>query len=63
VDVIEWELDLWYELWNRVGNEGLDTWCELGTGAGGGRPEVREGDAVESGNIVNPTVVPGWDGG
>jgi hypothetical protein len=26
--VVKWELDLWYELWNRAGSQGLDTWYD-----------------------------------
>ena len=26
---MKWELDLWYELWDRAGSQGLDTWHEL----------------------------------
>ena len=26
--MVEWELDLWYELWDRAGSQGLDTWYE-----------------------------------
>ncbi len=25
----KWELDLWYEMWDRAGSQGLDTWYEL----------------------------------
>ena len=25
---MKWELDLWYELWNRAGSQGLDTWYD-----------------------------------
>jgi hypothetical protein len=35
---MKWELDLWYELWERAGSQGLDTWHEL-------RGEVRDGPA------------------
>ena len=27
---MKWELDLWYELWERAGSQGLDTWHDLG---------------------------------
>ena len=27
---MKWELDLWYELWDRAGSQGLDTWHEIG---------------------------------
>jgi hypothetical protein len=36
---MKWELDLWYELWDRAGSQGLDTWYEL-------RNEVRDGPAA-----------------
>ena len=36
---MKWELDLWYELWDRAGSQGLDTWYELPS-------EVREGFVV-----------------
>ena len=25
----KWELDLWYEMWDRAGSQGLDTWYAL----------------------------------
>ncbi len=28
--MVKWELDLWYELWDRAGSQGLDTWHEIG---------------------------------
>ena len=36
---MKWDLDLWYELWDRVGSQGLDTWHEL-------RGEARDGTDV-----------------
>ena len=36
---VKWELDLWYEMWDRAGSQGLDTWYELSRGKAGG--EVR----------------------
>ncbi len=27
---MKWDLDLWYELWDRAGSQGLDTWYDLG---------------------------------
>jgi|SRR3954447_17303965 len=36
---MKWELDLWYELWDRSGSQGLDTWYEL-------RGEVRDRPAA-----------------
>ncbi len=35
---MKWELDLWYELWDRAGSQGLDTWYELSR-------EARDGPA------------------
>ena len=26
---VKWDLDLWYEMWDRAGSQGLDTWYEL----------------------------------
>jgi hypothetical protein len=44
---MKWELDLWYELWDRAGSQGLDTWYELRNevrdGPAGGRPPDAEG--------------------
>lgn len=42
------ELDLWYELWDRAGSQGLDTWYELP-----GRLRDEEASDVEgSGGVV-----------
>ena len=30
---MKWELDLWYELWDRAGSQGLDTWHDIRGGA------------------------------
>jgi hypothetical protein len=39
--VVKWELDLWYELWDRAGSQGLDTWYDpRGAGGEGQIPEV-----------------------
>ena len=27
--MIKWELDLWYEMWERAGSQGLDTWHDI----------------------------------
>ena len=35
---MKWELDLWYELWDRAGSQGLDTWYDV-------KGEGREGPA------------------
>jgi hypothetical protein len=26
---VKWELDLWYEMWDRAGSQGLDNWYPL----------------------------------
>ena len=33
---MKWELDLWYELWDRAGSQGLDNWYDM-------RGEARDG--------------------
>ena len=42
---MKWELDLWYELWDRAGSQGLDTWYELRGEVGGGTVVGRTPDA------------------
>ncbi len=38
---MKWELDLWYELWDRAGSQGLDTWHEIKREPGSeGTPDV-----------------------
>ena len=42
--MVKWELDLWYELWDRAGRQGLDTWYDpRAAGVGGSRrlPPIR----------------------
>jgi hypothetical protein len=39
------ELDLWYEMWDRVGSQGLDTWYDM-------RSTLKdEPDALHSRNV------------
>ena len=38
---MKWDLDLWYELWDRAGSQGLDNWYDL-------RGEAREGPALDA---------------
>jgi hypothetical protein len=47
---MKWELDLWYELWDRAGSQGLDSWYELRGEARDGRAHDldSEGDAPDS---------------
>ena len=49
---MKWELDLWYELWNRAGSQGLDTWYDLrgeahNGPAPGGKPDGEVSDTVQ----------------
>jgi len=45
---MKWELDLWYELWDRAGSQGLDTWYELRNEVGDGPAAGRTPDAEGS---------------
>ena len=38
VGVVKWELDLWYELWDRAGSQGLNTWYDPRAAAVEGQP-------------------------
>ena len=62
--MIEWELDLWYEMWDRAGSEGLDTWHELGgrTELVSGNPEAPVG-CLEGVEGVTHPIGSGWEGG
>ena len=63
--LVKWELDLWYEMWNRAGSEGLDTWHELPERqavAGGSFPDVSLGSSEHSEGGIRP-VVTEWEGG
>ena len=48
---VKWELDLWYEMWDRAGSQGLDTWYELarakGTRGGRGAAPASEIDGLD----------------
>jgi hypothetical protein len=48
---VKWELDLWYEMWDRAGSQGLDTWYELpctkGTRDGRGAAPATEIDGLD----------------
>ena len=39
---MKWDLALWYELWDKAGSQGLDTWYDLRTEEqnGGTDPEL-----------------------
>jgi hypothetical protein len=45
VGEMKWDLDLWYELWERAGSQGLDTWYDLRGEARDGSDTVRSPDA------------------
>jgi hypothetical protein len=42
---MKWDLDLWYELWERAGSQGLDTWYDLRGEGRDGPDTVRSPDA------------------
>jgi hypothetical protein len=42
---MKWDLDLWYELWDRAGSQGLDTWYDPRGGAQEGPASSHELDA------------------
>ncbi len=48
---MKWELDLRYEMWERAGSQGLDTWYELprtkGTRDGRGATPAAEIDGLD----------------
>ena len=51
---MKWDLDLWYELWNRAGSQGLDTWHDLrgdarNTRASGRTPDAASPETPEDG--------------
>jgi hypothetical protein len=46
--VVKWVLDLWYDLWDRAGSQGLDTWYDPRAGAEGQPPAAADtGDAID----------------
>ncbi len=47
--MVKWELDLWYELWDRAGSQGLDTWYDPSAAGVEGRPPAAAdlGDATD----------------
>ena len=47
--MVKWELDLWYELWDRAGSQGLDTWyAPRAAGVEGHPPAAADtGDATD----------------
>lgn len=47
--MVKWELDLWYDLWDRAGSQGLDTWYDpRAAGVEGQAPVAADtGDATD----------------
>jgi hypothetical protein len=45
--VVKWELDLWYELWERAGSQGLDTWYDPRGGGGEAKPPEDAGEVAD----------------
>ena len=46
---MKWELDLWYELWDRAGSQGLDTWYDPRGSGGEGRDASPASEDPEDG--------------
>ena len=46
--MVKWELDLWYELWDRAGSQGLDTWYDPRIVKGEGSPPQSPPDVGNS---------------
>jgi hypothetical protein len=51
---MKWDLDLWYELWERAGSQGLDTWYDLRTEGRSGTDPGLKPDATEPDEIEEP---------
>ena len=55
------ELDLWYEMWDRAGSQGLDTWYDMrGRLKGEEEPSVMRGQIFDG---LDGTVGDLFDGG
>ena len=50
--MLRWELDLWNEMWERAGSQGLDTWYELPDGAWSGDGQEAPGTLDDVGPEV-----------
>ncbi len=48
--MVKWELDLWYELWDRAGSQGLDTWYDP-RAAGVEGPPTAAADPVDATDV------------
>ncbi len=47
--MVKWELDLWYELWDRAGSQGLDTWYDPRAAGVEGQPPA----AADLGDVTD----------
>ncbi len=56
---MKWDLDLWYEMWDRAGSQGLDIWYPV---QGGPEAEGELGSVPDAG-VVDPSVPPVDAGG
>ena len=52
---LKWDLDLWYEMWERAGSQGLDTWYPIGG-------ELQEGGPGVDGKTGSPPAESGDPG-
>jgi hypothetical protein len=58
---VKGELDLWYEMWDRAGSQGLDTWYDMrGRLKGEEEPSATRGQIVDG---LDGTVGVLWDAG
>jgi hypothetical protein len=52
--MVKWELDLWYEMWERAGSQGLDTWYDMRSGDGSRSVRGPRVDGLEGTASVSP---------
>jgi hypothetical protein len=52
--MVKWELDLWYEMWERAGSQGLDTWYDMRSGDGSRSVRGPRVDGLEGKASVSP---------
>jgi hypothetical protein len=56
------ELDLWYEMWDRAGSQGLDTWYDMRGGLKD-EPDALRGSSVDALDDAPPESACGHEGG
>jgi hypothetical protein len=44
---VKWDLDLWYEMWERAGSQGLDTWYPIAGEPSEGEPGAVRGPGLD----------------